>query len=280
MELLATRVQFNINLNTLKKLSSLALTIQYYKQQIRQIHEQHKTEIIKATKYIRSLEDFSRNREEITVHKILTTLKTALIHQGKINEDEMIILGNAFVPYSSNDQLHTRQIDHLVLMPTGIHIIETKCWQGKVLYGITKEKAKDFSFLLDSLFPNIDKNQEQTVVMVKSQNYDNSEKLCSEMNVKTYGNPAEQITQTAQILKNYLQIHNKEIPIIQSIIYFACDHKTSVINYSSKANPKCFTSKEDLSVYFEKQLDEKNLTYTADELMAIKKIIEDMTNLP
>ncbi|MGG0476209.1 nuclease-related domain-containing protein [Priestia aryabhattai] len=250
---------------------------EYYNELIKKINQQHQLEMIKSNKYIKSLEQFSRNRGEVLTHKILTALKANLIHQGKIKEDEMIILGNIFVPYTFNDEVRTRQIDHLILMTTGIYIIETKYWRGKILYGLTTEKAKDFSFLLSSLFPNIQKDQEQTLVFVKNQSNDVEESKL-EMKVLTYDSPGQQVTRTAIALKNYLEKHNKKYNFATSILYFGypSDEENNVTDYSSKSNPKCFSNKENLCAYFEKQINERKSKYTSSDLTEIKKVIEDI----
>lgn len=250
---------------------------EYYNELIKKINQQHQLEIIKSNKYIKSLEQFSRNRGEVLTHKILTALKANLIHQGKIKEDEMIILGNIFVPYTFNDEVRTRQIDHLILMTTGIYIIETKYWRGRILYGLTTEKAKDFAFLLNSLFPNIQKDQEQTLVFVKNQNNDVEESKL-EMKVLTYDNPGQQVTRTAIALKNYLEKHNKKYNFVTSILYFGypSDEENNVTDYSSKSNPKCFSNKENLCAYFEKQINERKSKYTSRDLTEINKVIEDI----
>ncbi|MBX9970742.1 NERD domain-containing protein [Priestia aryabhattai] len=250
---------------------------EYYNELIKKINQQHQLEMIKSNKYINSLEQFSRNRGEVLTHKILTALKANLILQGKIKEDEMIILGNIFVPYTFNDEVRTRQIDHLILMTTGIYVIETKYWRGKILYGLTTEKAKDFAFLLTSLFSNIQKDQEQTLVFVKNQNND-AEESKLEMKVLTYDNPGQQVTRTAIALKNYLEKHNKKYNFVTSILYFGypSDEENNVTDYSSKSNPKCFSNKENLCAYFEKQINERKSKYTSRDLTEIKKIIEDI----
>ncbi|WP_176585776.1 nuclease-related domain-containing protein [Priestia megaterium] len=250
---------------------------EYYNELIKKINQQHQLEIIKSNKYIKSLEQFSRNRGEVLTHKILTALKANLILQGKIKEDEMIILGNIFVPYTFNDEVRTRQIDHLILMTTGIYVIETKYWRGKILYGLTTEKAKDFAFLLTSLFPNIQKDQEQTLVFVKNQNND-AEESKLEMKALTYDNPGQQVTRTAIALKNYLEKHNKKYNFVTSILYFGypSDEENNVTDYSSKSNPKCFSNKENLCAYFEKQINERKSKYTSRDLTEIKKVIEDI----
>ena len=250
---------------------------EYYNELIKKINQQHQLEIIKSNKYIKSLEQFSRNRGEVLTHKILTALKANLIHQGKIKEDEMIILGNIFVPYTFNDEVRTRQIDHLILTTTGIYIIETKYWRGRILYGLTTEKAKDFAFLLNSLFPNIQKDQEQTLVFVKNQNNDVEESKL-EMKVLTYDNPGKQVRRTAIALKDYLEKHNEKFNFVTSILYFGypSDEENNVTDYSLKSNPKCFSNKENLCAYFEKQINERKSKYTSSDLIEIKKVIEDI----
>ncbi|WP_369690689.1 nuclease-related domain-containing protein [Neobacillus fumarioli] len=43
-----------------------------------------------------------------------------------LSPSEMSIMPNVFIPTPSQDGLKTRQIDHLILLPTGIYLIGTK----------------------------------------------------------------------------------------------------------------------------------------------------------
>ncbi|MFJ5965374.1 nuclease-related domain-containing protein, partial [Bacillus sp. NPDC093026] len=112
-----------------------------------------KNKIEKMDKYINNHKKCSRNTSEVITHTILTELKDKLISDGKINENEMVIMGNVFVPYDDNGETKTRQIDHLVILPSDIYIIETKYWRGTVIHGINHKNAKsianDFSFVFE-----------------------------------------------------------------------------------------------------------------------------------
>ena len=75
----------------------------------------------------------------------------------------MYIIPNVFIPFTYNGKVRTRQIDHLILLPVGIYVIETKYWRGKIVHGLTKTR-KRFFILLDMIPSN--KKDAQTLVFI------------------------------------------------------------------------------------------------------------------
>lgn len=59
----------------------------------------------------------------------------------------MVIMGNVFVPYEENGETKTRQIDHLVILPSDIYIIETKYWRGTVIHGINRKMRNQLQMI-------------------------------------------------------------------------------------------------------------------------------------
>lgn len=43
------------------------------------------------------------------------------------------------------------RIHHLVLSKTGMYVLETKEWTGKLIHGLTKENASTYSFMIDEI---------------------------------------------------------------------------------------------------------------------------------
>lgn len=70
-----------------------------------------------------------RNQGEIITHQILEKFKSDLIRKKIIPPDEMIIMPNIFIPEINGN---SRQIDHLVLLSTGIYVLEQNT--GKATY--------------------------------------------------------------------------------------------------------------------------------------------------
>jgi hypothetical protein len=225
--------------------------------------------------YIDNLRKLHRNRGEVITHKILTDLKNKLVHEGKISPNEMIIIPNVFVPFTENNTIKTRQIDHLILLPTDIYIIETKYWKGKVFHGLTKESAGEFSFILDALFPKQRNDVGQTIVFVKEGTDENSE--TSSMKIVSYENPSVQAVRTAIVLKDFLKSINSKFDYVEPVLYYAydSDNFNNVVICSKKGKPTVFNSENDLVNYFEEQLKRKK-KFTVNDLEEIKRIVEQV----
>ncbi len=199
-----------------------------------------------------------RNQGEIITHQILENFKSDLIRKKIIPPDEMIIMANIFIPEENGN---TRQIDHLVLLSTGIYVIETKHWKGHILLGLTRMGSHKFSFLAEL----VDSEKEETLV------FDNDES--GALTVKTNENPISQVQQAAVMLSNYLQ--SQDITTwINTLVFFNYDEK-EVHDWSDNSIVKRITNKEQLQQFFINELTSKDRIYGAFQLQNIKHLIEN-----
>lgn len=199
-----------------------------------------------------------RNQGEIITHQILENFKSDLIRKKIIPPDEMIIMPNIFIPEENGN---SRQIDHLVLLSTGIYVIETKHWEGHIVLGLTRMGSHRFSFLVDL----VDSEKEETLIFNKDES--------GALTVKTYENPISQVQETAVILSNYLQ--SQDITTwINTLVFFNDDEK-EVHDWSDNSIVKRLTNKEQLQQFFINELTSKNRIYGAFQLQNIKHLIEN-----
>jgi hypothetical protein len=200
-----------------------------------------------------------RNQGEIITHQILENyFKSDLIRKKIIPPDEMIIMPNIFIPAENGN---TRQIDHLVLLSTGIYVIETKHWKGHIVLGLTRMGSHKFSFLAEL----VDSEKEETLVFDKAES--------GALTVKTNENPICQVQETAVILSNYLQ--SQDITTwINTLVFFNYDEK-EVHDWSDNSIVKRLTNKEQLQQFFINELTSKNRIYGAFQLQNIKHLIEN-----
>ncbi|PAF33996.1 hypothetical protein CHH69_18240, partial [Terribacillus saccharophilus] len=162
-------------------------------------------------------------------------------------------MGNLFVPFKeSNGQTYAIQIDHLIVLPSGIYIIETKFWRGKVYHGISKEQANELGHVMDLLYPDEKKNQECTFVILDDLTKDEYGKEKKQVRVQDYGDPARQVKKTAVTLSKELAKHNYKL-YIQTILYFAYkeDEINNVINHSIQESPEVISNERALGNYIE-----------------------------
>ena len=248
---------------------------QQYEEILNDLMEQRNSDVSKLNHYIRTLERFSIHSGEIMTHNVLLELKNELIKTNKIKPDKMRIMGNVFIPYyTENNELRTRQIDHLVILSTGLYIIETKYWRGKILHGLTKEKARGFSFILDTIAPTAKRNEEETLVFIKTQDTDFDQK--AEMRIVSHENPAIQV-KTADQLSAYLKQRKIIAKTIVPIVYFGYggNDLSGVVDYSTETVTKRFSSKKELYHYFLDELSEKETIYNSTDIQEIRDVIEN-----
>jgi hypothetical protein len=199
-----------------------------------------------------------RNQGEIITHQILENFKADLISKKIIPPDEMIIMPNIFIPEGNGK---TRQIDHLILLSTGIYVIETKDWSGHIVLGLSRMGSHKFSFLAEL----VDSQKEESLVFDR-------DKLGA-LSVKTYENPICQVQQSAVILSNYLE--GKDITTWINTLLFFNDDEKEVHDWSDHSIVKRITNKDQLQQFFINELTSKNRIYGAFQLNNIKHLIEN-----
>lgn len=191
----------------------------------------------------------------------------------------MYIIPNVFIPFTYNGKVRTRQIDHLILLPVGIYVVETKYWRGKIIHGLTKKRAKDFSFLLD-VIPN-SKKDAQTLVFIPSQSIDETGKLVNTIQVRSYGEPTDQASKTAVTLNEYLNTQlSWKVPYITPVVYFGYPNQgnNGLIELANENKVNRFNTADQLQNFFRQELVKSPKLNTV-QLQEIKFIVEQVNYL-
>ncbi|MDN4526458.1 nuclease-related domain-containing protein [Fictibacillus fluitans] len=238
--------------------------------------------LLQKNNYINHLLRYKRDKGEILTHTFLGMVKEEFVERGMLNYDDMFIMGNVFIPHTTNTTMagfNSRQIDHLVLMRTGIYMIETKYWAGDVLHGISKRTAKEFSFILDKLFGDLKDTDERTIVVKGVSEPDTTSERESTLKITRYGdgNLDQQVKITAGSLHHFLNRENLPCQWVQGILYFGYpqdqnNRLTSFVTNSSERNPPFISSQEELKRYLELQATKEPI-YSTSELKAMKELL-------
>ncbi|WP_026567158.1 nuclease-related domain-containing protein [Bacillus sp. UNC41MFS5] len=229
-----------------------------YDEKVLSLSEAYQREIEKLVIENEEIRKNYKNQGEIVTHQILENFKSDLIRKKIIPPDEMIIMPNIYIPDGNGN---TRQIDHLVLLSTGIYVIETKYWKGHIVLGLTRNNSQRFSFLAEIL----DSEKEETLIFSKS--------VSGALTVKTCENPISQVQQTAVILSNYLE--NQDITTwINTLVFFNYDVK-ELHDWSDNSLVNRVANKEQLHQFFINELTSKNRIYGAFQLNTIRHLIEN-----
>ncbi|WP_130067682.1 nuclease-related domain-containing protein [Bacillus albus] len=257
-----------------------------YKKILIQEKEKHEAEVAEVqesmnelNRYIEDIQKYSRNSGEIITHQILSELKRTWVSNGALSETDMYIIPNVFIPFTYNGKVRTRQIDHLILLPVGIYVVETKYWRGKIVHGLTKKRAKDFSFLLDMI--PISKKDAQTLVFIPSQSTDETGKLVNTIQVRSYGEPTDQASKTAVTLNEYLNNQvSWKVPYITPVVYFGYPNQgnNGLIELASENKVNRFSTADQLQNFFRQELI-KSPKLNAVQLQEIKSIVEQVNYL-
>lgn len=219
--------------------------------------------------YIFSLKKSLKNRGEFITGEVLSDLKTSLLSKDLIKENEMEILDNIFIPFKQNNKVQARQIDHLILMKTGIYVIETKYWKGKIIHGVSKEKDKELSFVLDSMFPMLGEAIEQTIILQKDAGGDHK--------FVQYEDPIKQVRLSAAKINNLIKDKLNLNTFVYPVIFFSYpkDKDNYLINKSEIEDKKLgiFNSQEELCLSIEKDIVSGSQKLTIEEIELIKSLI-------
>lgn len=260
---------------------------QAVKEVFQQTQQEHETAVAKMQEnmnelnnYIEEIQKYSRNTGEIITHQILSELKKNWVANGTLSETDMHIIPNVFIPFVSKGQVRTRQIDHLILLPVGIYVVETKYWRGKIVHGLNKTRAKDFSFLLD-MIPN-NKKSTQTLVFIPSTSSDETGNAVNTIQVRSYGEPTDQASRTAVTLNEYLNaLVQWKVPYVTPVVYFGYPNQgnmNGLVDLSKENKVTRFTSAEQLQNFFKQELT-KPQKLSAVQLQEIKSIVEHVNYL-
>lgn len=234
-------------------------------------------DINEKDKYINNLYKMSMSRGEILTYQLLREIKLQLILENIIDETEMVIMNNIFIPYLDNQQKTVRQIDHLILLPTGVFIIETKHWKDIIIHGLTKESLGRHAALFEALFPNEPGNVEKTFVIESKNKLSPSQREIKLFNQK---NPALEIKKTSQILTSYFKERLNFDQLIKPIVYFnySESEQNYVINYSELKEVPIITERDAISHYFKDQLTSQPRVFEVEEMLQIKSIIDEFND--
>lgn len=187
-------------------------------------------------------------------------LAVTFIRNNLLKHDEMIIMPNIFIPDKYDN---TRQLDHLIILPQGLYLIETKHWKGHIVLGMTKDNCgTKFSFLHKLL----DSSKEETLVFNKED---------SGLIAKNYGNPISQVAQSAGILSDYIKEKLDWTGWINALVFFNYEGDQTVHDWSTDRKVTRITSQTEFDQFFRNEVTTKNRKYNATKINEIKVIIEN-----
>jgi hypothetical protein len=228
-----------------------------YDEKVLQISESYQHQIEKLMMENETIRKNYLNQGEILTHQILEHMKTTFIQERIILPDEMIIMPNIYIPEGNGKK---RQIDHVILLPTGIYVIETKHWKGHIVLGLTRMGSHKFSFLANLL----DDEKQEAVIFDKNK--------LGELTVKTCENPLGEIQNTTVILSNYLK--SQEIKTWITPLLFFNHEESEVHDWSDNSIVTRICNKEQLQHFFFQELTTKERIYGAFQLKNIEHCME------
>ncbi|CAI8976327.1 MULTISPECIES: nuclease-related domain-containing protein [Bacillus] len=242
-----------------------------------EMQQKHSNEVHMLQDLITELRAYSRNGEEMNTHEILHYMKRGFVQEGIITEDELHIIPNVFLPKVHSrreNKMGNTRVDHILLSTTGIYVIETTEWQGRMIHGLTKENAGVYSFMIDEIgkYQNEYEKEETFVFMKKGDSMT--------LMVENVGNPVYKAKHLSTIVYDYLkEVHSQALKEeVKPTVYFGNETNGSgneMIDLSNEVLPR-LKDREQLVTYFRKERLEGKVLYTVQELQGIKEMIECM----
>jgi len=247
--------------------------------QMQIIKRKYEDEIRDLKSYYKGIEGQLRNFGEINTHNILVDLKTELVESDVIKPNQMHIMSNIFVPFrDKKGELASRQIDHLLLMSSGAFAIESKYWQGNIMYGVSKSKEKEFGFILEKLYPKNKMDDESTIIFTENfgTNLEKDNKSIESLNVLSYGDPSGQVKSAAATLSSLFKGHGEKA-WVTPVIFFNNKNK-KFKNYSSSKEPVVILDEKSLREFLIDKIKNKN-EFSEEQLKRMEKIVKDVNYL-
>lgn len=244
------------------------LAVQHSKERS-EMQEKHSNEIHMFQKLIANLREYTKNGAEVNTHETLHYMKRGFVEQGIILDTEFHIMPNVFIrnQHGGNDC----RIHHLVLSKTGMYLLETKEWTGKLIHGLTKENASIYSFMIDE----IGKYQQEVEKEETFECVTGEDSLT--IQVKNEGNPVYRAKKLSHILYNCL----KEIQVdivkekVKPIVYFYNESGKKVLDLSEEKTPR-LKDREQIVTFFRNEILTGKVIYTDQELEKLREIISRM----
>ncbi|EMA6345098.1 NERD domain-containing protein [Bacillus cytotoxicus] len=250
------------------------LTMQHSKERS-EMQQKHNHEVQMLQNFIADLKAYSKNVAEIHTHELLHNMKQQFIQQEIVKENEIYMIPNIFLPKISSRtkrKMENRRIHHVLLLRTGVYVIETVECKGRIIHGLTKDNAGIFSFIVDEIGKyQYEHNQEETFIFIK-------EEQMGTLKVVNEGNVVYKIQHLSESLYEYLKEKNAEIvkEKVKPVVYFENERKEhEIIDCSHERVPR-LKDREQFIMYFKNVLLNEKVLYTAKELQEIKNVMEQM----
>ncbi|MEH7460482.1 NERD domain-containing protein [Bacillus sp. JJ1127] len=255
------------------------LVVQHSKERS-EMQQKHSHEIHRLQNLITDLKAYSRNVEEMNTHEMLHDMKRGFVQQGILTENELYIIPNVFLPKVSSrnrSKMENRRIDHLLLLTTGIYVIETTEWQGRMIHGLTKENAGVYSFMIDEIGKHQHEYDKEETFVFTTEGDSRTLKVVNE------GNPAYKAKHLSIILYEYLKEMNPKVlkEEVKPIVYFGNEINGSgheIIDISNETLPR-LKDRDQLVTYFRNGMLKEKVLYTVQELQEIKEMVERMEDV-
>ncbi|MGE7866164.1 nuclease-related domain-containing protein [Bacillus paramycoides] len=249
------------------------LAVQHSKERS-EMQDRHSNELHMFQNVIADLREYAKNSAEVNTHETLHYMKRGFVEQGIILEDEFHIMPNVFMrsnKYRDKREINDNRIHHLILCKTGIYLIETKEWTGKLIHGLTRENAGIYSFMIDEIGKyQYEIEKEETFEFI-------TDGTSLTLQVRNEGNPVYKAKKLAQTVYNYLEGIQVDIvkEKVKPVVYFENESGKEVIDLSNEKLPR-LKDREQIVTFFRNEILTGKVIYTAQELQKIRDIIGQM----
>ncbi|MFD2615791.1 nuclease-related domain-containing protein [Terrilactibacillus laevilacticus] len=240
------------------------------------IQENYEKKLSKQKDYINFLQRSLKCPKDAATYRVLKDIKKLCLNEQLIQEEDMLIIGNIFLPYYTiNGENKIKQLSHVLLLPTGIYLIESKYWEGRVYHGLTRELSHPLDFLFDIFHEEELKDGEHTFILTRKKGSDVSGEFKNTLNIELQMNIGRELCDLAKELERSL--FDLDSSQVVPILYFDSpkdDHR--IRNYSERDLPQVCIGPKDLNLFIRKELQSQEWLLSAAELKEVKQRLENL----
>ncbi|MDD9149554.1 hypothetical protein OYT88_13460 [Sporolactobacillus sp. CQH2019] len=240
------------------------------------IEESYEKKLGRYEELIAYLRGTQRSEKTFAVYQNLTAIRKILVQSKRISARQMAFAGNIIVPVRAGGSDFSRA-DIILLLPTGLYLLDTRKYKGKVFHGISPEHAQGFERLIKENIPSLANGSEETLVMSGDRKQRDGNLDFLRITIDCYSDLAAPIMQAVPEFRAYLGNRQVNAERIVPVLYFmddSADHAKAE-NFSEKEWPLICLNQNDLYQMISQELDREEWIFTAEKLLKIKRLFSE-----
>ncbi|GGL62229.1 hypothetical protein [Sporolactobacillus putidus] len=245
------------------------------------IEESYEKRLGRYEELIDYLQGAQRSEKTFTAYQHLAAIKKILVQSNRISSQQMVVAGNAIVPAKTvGGDLSVVRADILFLLPTGLYVVDTKRYRGKIFHGMNTENAQGFERLIGEIVPKPESGTEETLILSKRMEQGNSNENFLRITIDCHSDISAPVMKATSEFRAYLSDHRISVERIVPVIYFMDDSadQMKTENFSERERPLICLSQNDLYQMISQELDQEEWILATEKIQKIKQLISEINH--